>query len=61
MGFADGPHARFAEKHGRVLRYSVDVAPFLAIPDECDVDGWRDDHSPTTPSTFDRRGRGHPE
>ncbi|PKW15382.1 GNAT family N-acetyltransferase [Saccharopolyspora spinosa] len=37
-----GPHARFAEKHGRVLRYPVDVAPFLAIPDEFDEDGWRD-------------------
>ncbi|MEV0055994.1 GNAT family N-acetyltransferase [Saccharopolyspora shandongensis] len=37
-----GPHAGFAEKHGQVLRYPVDVAPFLAIPDEFGDDGWRD-------------------
>ncbi|MGW5644495.1 GNAT family N-acetyltransferase [Saccharopolyspora sp. NPDC003752] len=37
-----GPHAGFAEKHGQVLRYPVDMAPFLAIPDEFGDDGWRD-------------------
>ena len=25
-----GPHARFAERRGRVLRYPVDVTPWLA-------------------------------
>ncbi|MGP4014699.1 GNAT family N-acetyltransferase [Saccharopolyspora sp. 5N708] len=36
-----GPHARFAERCGQVLRYSADVAPFVAVTDEFD-DGWRD-------------------
>jgi ribosomal protein S18 acetylase RimI-like enzyme len=37
-----GPHARFAERHGRVLRYPVDVSPWLALPDEPDADDWAD-------------------
>jgi ribosomal protein S18 acetylase RimI-like enzyme len=37
-----GPHARFAEKHGQVLRYQADVAPFLALPDRPDEVAWRD-------------------
>jgi ribosomal protein S18 acetylase RimI-like enzyme len=37
-----GPHARFAERRGNVLRYPVDVAPFLAMPDEPDEDDWAD-------------------
>lgn len=37
-----GPHARFAERHGRILRYPVDVAPFLGIPDDPDDQVWRD-------------------
>jgi ribosomal protein S18 acetylase RimI-like enzyme len=28
-----GPHAHFAERHGTVLRYPADVAPFIALPD----------------------------
>lgn len=32
-----GPHAHFAEKRGRVLRYPVDVSPWLALPDEPDA------------------------
>jgi predicted GNAT family acetyltransferase len=32
----NGPHARFAEWHGRVVRYQTDVAPFLAVPPEPD-------------------------
>jgi ribosomal protein S18 acetylase RimI-like enzyme len=34
-----GPHARFAERRGNVLRYPVDVSPFLALPDEPDAAG----------------------
>lgn len=28
-----GPHAHFAERRGRILRYPVDVSPWLALPD----------------------------
>jgi ribosomal protein S18 acetylase RimI-like enzyme len=37
-----GAHARFAERRGNVLRYQVDVAPFLALPDEPDESDWAD-------------------
>ncbi|MFF5859415.1 GNAT family N-acetyltransferase [Streptomyces sp. NPDC012751] len=37
-----GPHARFAERRGRVLRYPVDVSPWLALPDEPDARDWAD-------------------
>ncbi|MFI9803676.1 GNAT family N-acetyltransferase [Streptomyces sp. NPDC052301] len=37
-----GPHARFAERRGRVLRYPVDVSPWLALPDEPDAQDWDD-------------------
>ncbi|GAA2429319.1 GNAT family N-acetyltransferase [Streptomyces glaucus] len=37
-----GPHARFAERRGRVLRYPVDVTPWLALPDEPDAGDWAD-------------------
>ncbi|WP_367128018.1 GNAT family N-acetyltransferase [Saccharothrix sp. HUAS TT1] len=37
-----GPHARFAERHGQLLRYPPDVAPFVAIPDEPDDRLWAD-------------------
>src|SRR3954452_2626750 len=37
-----GPHARFAQRRGRVLRYHPDVAGFLALPDDPDLDDWRD-------------------
>ncbi|MFD3500341.1 GNAT family N-acetyltransferase [Streptomyces sp. NPDC058676] len=37
-----GPHARFAERHGRILRYPVDVTPWLALSDEPDADDWTD-------------------
>ncbi|MFD9004956.1 GNAT family N-acetyltransferase [Streptomyces sp. NPDC059582] len=37
-----GPHARFAERRGRVLRYPVDVSPWQALPDEPDADDWAD-------------------
>ncbi|MEV6906835.1 GNAT family N-acetyltransferase [Amycolatopsis sp. NPDC051071] len=37
-----GPHARFAERAGQVLRYPVDVAPFFALPPEPDDGVWDD-------------------
>jgi ribosomal protein S18 acetylase RimI-like enzyme len=37
-----GPHAAFAEERGRVLRYPVDVCPFLALPEEPDAADWAD-------------------
>ena len=37
-----GPHARFAERRGRVLRYPADVSPFFAMPDEPDAADWAD-------------------
>ncbi|MET7569010.1 GNAT family N-acetyltransferase [Streptomyces sp. NPDC005492] len=37
-----GPHAHFAEQRGRVLRYPVDVTPWVALPDEPDADDWAD-------------------
>ncbi|GGK87590.1 hypothetical protein Sme01_49010 [Sphaerisporangium melleum] len=38
----NGGHARFAERRGRVVRYPVDVAPFLALPDEPAQEDWDD-------------------
>ncbi|GGV63382.1 GNAT family N-acetyltransferase [Streptomyces thermoviolaceus] len=35
-----GPHAPFAERHGRILRYPVDVSPWLAMPEEPDAADW---------------------
>jgi ribosomal protein S18 acetylase RimI-like enzyme len=37
-----GPHARFAERRGRVLRYPVDVTGWVAMPDEPDAEDWAD-------------------
>lgn len=37
-----GPHARFAERRGRVVRYPEDVAPFLGLPDAPDEQDWLD-------------------
>ncbi|MCD7441086.1 GNAT family N-acetyltransferase [Streptomyces lincolnensis] len=37
-----GPHARFAERRGRVLRYPVDVSGWVAMPDEPDAEDWAD-------------------
>ena len=37
-----GPHARFAQRRGRVLRYPEDVAPFLALPDDPGEHDWLD-------------------
>ncbi|WP_438295006.1 GNAT family N-acetyltransferase [Streptomyces sp. HUAS TT7] len=37
-----GPHARFAEARGRVLRYETDVSPWLGLPEDPDADDWAD-------------------
>lgn len=37
-----GPHARFAERCGNVLRYPVDVCPFVALPDRPGDADWAD-------------------
>ncbi|MFG2720484.1 GNAT family N-acetyltransferase [Streptomyces sp. NPDC048416] len=37
-----GPHARFAEARGQVLRYQPDVSPWLAVPDAPDAAYWSD-------------------
>jgi ribosomal protein S18 acetylase RimI-like enzyme len=37
-----GPHARFAERRGNVLRYPVDVCPFLAMPGDPGEGDWTD-------------------
>lgn len=35
-----GPHARFAERHGRILRYPADVTPWVAMPEEPEAADW---------------------
>ncbi|MFJ9038851.1 GNAT family N-acetyltransferase [Streptomyces sp. NPDC102406] len=37
-----GPHAHLAERRGRVLRYPVDVSPWLALPDDPGPEDWAD-------------------
>jgi ribosomal protein S18 acetylase RimI-like enzyme len=37
-----GPHARFAERRGNVLRYPADVCPLAAMPDEPAQGDWAD-------------------
>ncbi|MBD0841574.1 MULTISPECIES: GNAT family N-acetyltransferase [unclassified Streptomyces] len=37
-----GPHARFAERRGRVLRYPADVSPWVALPDDPADGDWAD-------------------
>ncbi|MFE3150571.1 GNAT family N-acetyltransferase [Streptomyces sp. NPDC059218] len=37
-----GPHARFAERRGRILRYRADVAPWVAVPDDPRPQDWDD-------------------
>ncbi|NEB81220.1 GNAT family N-acetyltransferase [Streptomyces sp. SID14478] len=37
-----GPHAHFAERRGRVLRYPLDVSPWLALPDDPGPEDWAD-------------------
>ncbi|MFD9793673.1 GNAT family N-acetyltransferase [Streptomyces sp. NPDC059070] len=35
-----GPHAHFAERFGRILRYPPEVTPWLALPDEPGPEDW---------------------
>ncbi|WP_420031864.1 GNAT family N-acetyltransferase [Streptomyces sp. cg28] len=37
-----GPHAHFAERSGRVLRYPSDVTPWVALPDDVTAADWAD-------------------
>lgn len=37
-----GPHARFAQRRGNVLRYQPDVCPFFAMPEQPDAADWAD-------------------
>ena len=37
-----GHHARFADRHGRAVRYHPDVAPFVALSDPADERAWTD-------------------
>ncbi|MEV6162665.1 GNAT family N-acetyltransferase [Streptomyces sp. NPDC052052] len=37
-----GPHAHFAERRGRVLRYQADVTPWAALPDAPEAGDWAD-------------------
>ncbi|UQT61424.1 GNAT family N-acetyltransferase [Streptomyces durmitorensis] len=38
----NGPHARFAERRGRVVRYQLDVSPWLGLPDAPEAADWAD-------------------
>ncbi|MEU5952732.1 GNAT family N-acetyltransferase [Streptomyces sp. NPDC047525] len=38
----NGPHARFAERQGRVVRYQLDVSPWLGLPDAPEAADWAD-------------------
>ncbi|MFD5518791.1 GNAT family N-acetyltransferase [Streptomyces sp. NPDC127066] len=42
LGSLTGPHAHFAERRGRVLRYPLDVSPWLALPDDPGAADWVD-------------------
>lgn len=37
-----GPHAGFARRRGRVLRYPADVSPWLALPEDATDEDWAD-------------------
>ncbi|MCX5144700.1 GNAT family N-acetyltransferase [Streptomyces sp. NBC_00338] len=37
-----GPHAHFAERRGRILRYPPDVTPWIALPDRPEAADWAD-------------------
>ncbi|MFG2648784.1 GNAT family N-acetyltransferase [Streptomyces sp. NPDC048436] len=38
----NGPHARFAERRGRVVRYQLDVSPWLGLPEAPEPGDWAD-------------------
>ncbi|MFD3610651.1 GNAT family N-acetyltransferase [Streptomyces atroolivaceus] len=37
-----GPHTRFAQRRGRILRYHPEVTPWIALPDAPDAQDWAD-------------------
>lgn len=37
-----GPHAHFAERRGRILRYPPEVTPWVALPDRPEAADWAD-------------------
>ncbi|MEU8586050.1 GNAT family N-acetyltransferase [Streptomyces sp. NPDC048664] len=37
-----GPHAHFAERRGRVMRYPLDVSPWVGMPDDPSARDWAD-------------------
>jgi len=45
-------HARFAERHGRALRYTADVAPFLALAPGSAAEDWADAVELLPPGAF---------
>jgi len=47
-----GPHARFAQVHGRARRYPPDVAPFLGLPSPPSAQDWRDAAGLVAPGTY---------
>lgn len=47
-----GAHARFAQVRGRVRRYPVDVAPFLALPSSPSPQDWRDAADLVAPGAY---------
>jgi len=47
-----GAHARFAQVRGRVRRYPVDVAPFLALPLLPSAQDWHDAAGLVAPGTY---------
>ena len=38
----DGPHLKFARRHGHAVRYQTDVATFAALDDPADPRAWAD-------------------
>jgi predicted GNAT family acetyltransferase len=44
-------HSRFAQRSGRALRYTPDVAPFLALPSDASRADWRDAIALVEPGT----------
>jgi len=47
-----GAHARFAQVRGRVRRYPVDVAPFVALPAQPSAQDWQDAAGLFVPGTY---------
>lgn len=46
-----GPQAPFAQRRGNVLRYPVDMSPFMALPDGPDATDWADAATLAGPGT----------